>query len=384
MQEKTIQELLLQQHLQRALIEQGNLTRMAMVMRKAERGERVNLCFLGGSITQGCLASSEQNCYAYLTYQWWKHNFPNSDIHYWNAGIGATDSRYGAARTKQDVLSKNPDVVFIEFSVNDEDTLEFEESYEGIIRQILSFRLDTAVILIYNMYYDSGKSAEKIHHCLGTYYHLPCISIKNVLYQYIQEKKLVCEDITGDGLHPNDLGHRMVAAIIGECLTEMKQQCEHMDYPEVMELKERLPLPMTDNVWEHTKIYNAQDHIFTLKGFERDLHQKKAYLDIFSNGFKGKNAGDSISFTVSGTTIAIQYKKTIHKPVPVAAVVIDGKQDEAVILDANFTETWGDKLELTTILLHGQPSKHQVVIQITEAHPDDQEAFYMTSVIASD
>ena len=52
-------------------------------------------------------------------------------------------------------------------------------------------------------------------------------------------------------------------------------------------------------------------------------------------------------------------------------------------LDANFDETWGDKLELYTLLEHGENKEHTVQIKITEAGDADVSEFYLVSVIAS-
>ena len=38
---------------------------------------------------------------------------------------------------------------------------------------------------------------------------------------------------------------------------------------------------------------------------------------------------------------------------------MDGDAEHAVRLDANFDETWGDKLELDTILEHGENKVHE-------------------------
>ena len=53
----------------------GNWYRIKKVMRKAKSGEPITVGFLGGSITQGCLSSTPETCYAYLVYEWWKNNF---------------------------------------------------------------------------------------------------------------------------------------------------------------------------------------------------------------------------------------------------------------------------------------------------------------------
>jgi len=74
----------------RGIIHKGNPYRMLRVMRKALSGEAISVGFIGGSITQGSLASSSETCYAYLVYLWWKNRFPMSEVVFINAGVGAT------------------------------------------------------------------------------------------------------------------------------------------------------------------------------------------------------------------------------------------------------------------------------------------------------
>ena len=53
------------------------------------------------------------------------------------------------------------------------------------------------------------------------------------------------------------------------------------------------------------------------------------------------------------------------------------------MLDANFDETWGDKLELYTLLEHGENRKHTVEITITQTPSGVASDFYLVSVIGS-
>lgn len=62
---------------------------------------------------------------------------------------------------------------------------------------------------------------------------------------------------------------------------------------------------------------------------------------------------------------------------------MDGDAEHAVRLDANFDETWGDKLELDTILEHGENKVHKVEVRLVETHEDDAVPFYLVSVIGS-
>lgn len=72
---------------ERGISNPGNLYRMKNLMARAETGETLNIGFLGGSITQGCLASTPELCYAYRVFQWWEKTFPQAEFHYINAGF---------------------------------------------------------------------------------------------------------------------------------------------------------------------------------------------------------------------------------------------------------------------------------------------------------
>ena len=118
------------------ILNRGNLTRLKGFMNRAAKGERLTVGFIGGSITQGFSATEPDKCYAARTFGWLKKVFPNTEFDYVNAGIGATDSQFGAARVQEDLLQRLPDLVFVEFSVNDHSTPHFCETYEGLVRQI--------------------------------------------------------------------------------------------------------------------------------------------------------------------------------------------------------------------------------------------------------
>ena len=93
--------------------------RMQRFAKRAAAGEELVVAFFGGSITQGSLASTEETCYAYLFYQMLRERYPQAKLTYVNAGIGGTGSHYGAMRVREDLLRHRPDLVVLDFSVND-------------------------------------------------------------------------------------------------------------------------------------------------------------------------------------------------------------------------------------------------------------------------
>ena len=130
------------------LVNSGDHARLKRAMSGALRGEKLCVAFIGGSITEGYSSTSHDKCYAKRIHDWWVRTFPDSGISYLNAGIGGTGSDYGCARVERDVLSHKPDVVFVDFTVNDPADDHYIETYEGLIRHLLLSPSQPAVVLL--------------------------------------------------------------------------------------------------------------------------------------------------------------------------------------------------------------------------------------------
>ena len=366
------------------------MTRLKNLMKRAANGESLVIGFLGGSITQGSLSSTPKTCYAYLVYEWWKKSFPNAAFSFVNGGIGGTTSHYGGARAWKDVLCYRPDIVTVDFSVNDDANEFFEETYEGTLRRLLAAPSSPAVVVLNNVFYDTGKNAQNYHNRIADHYGIPHVSIKDTVYPDVESGKIVRADITPDNLHPNDKGHRLVADEICKLLDSIKAEVEEETIAgENIEGKSTkteasvlLPAPLTENAYEHSRLIQIQDNEAILDGFLVDPIEKKGMLDIFKNGWTAAHTNDKISVEIECSCLAVQYRKSVQQPVPKAKAVIDGDEAHAVILDGNFTEDWGDCLYLEPLLHHAEKKVHRIEITITDAK-DIVRPFYLVSLIVS-
>lgn len=366
------------------------MTRLKNLMKRAANGESLVIGFLGGSITQGSLSSTPKTCYAYLVYEWWKKSFPNAAFSFVNGGIGGTTSHYGGARAWKDVLCYRPDIVTVDFSVNDDANEFFEETYEGTLRRLLAAPSAPAVVVLNNVFYDTGKNAQDYHNRIADHYGIPHVSIKDTVYPDVESGKIVRADITPDNLHPNDKGHRLVAEEICKLLDSIKAEVEEETIAgENIEGKSTkteesvlLPAPLTENAYEHSRLIQIQDNEAILDGFLVDPIEKKGMLDIFKNGWTAAHTNDKISFEIECSCLAVQYRKSVQQPVPKAKAVIDGDEAHAVILDGNFTEDWGDCLYLEPLLHHAEKKVHRIEITVTDAK-DIVRPFYLVSLIVS-
>ncbi len=363
----------------------GNITRLKNLMKRAANGESLVIGFLGGSITQGSLSSTPKTCYAYLVYEWWKKSFPNAAFSFVNGGIGGTTSHYGGARAWKDVLCYRPDIVTVDFSVNDDANEFFEETYEGTLRRLLAAPSAPAVVVLNNVFYDTGKNAQDYHNRIADHYGIPHVSIKDTIFPDVESGKIVRADITPDNLHPNDKGHRLVADEICKLLDSIKEELEKEDTEgKIIETNDlaSLPAPLTENAYEHSRLIQIQDNEAILDGFLVDPIEKKGMLDIFKNGWTAAHTNDKISFEIECSCLAVQYRKSVQQPVPKAKAVIDGDEAHAVILDGNFTEDWGDCLYLEPLLHHAEKKVHRIEITVTDAK-DIVRPFYLVSLIVS-
>lgn len=277
----------------------------------------------------------------------------------------------------------------VDFSVNDDANEFFEETYEGTLRRLLMAPSAPAVVVLNNVFYDTGKNAQDYHNRIADHYGIPHVSIKDTVYPDVESGKIVRADITPDNLHPNDKGHRLVADEICKLLDSIKAEVEEAIAGENIEDKSMkteesilLPEPLTENAYEHSRLIQIQDNEAILDGFLVDPIEKKGMLDIFKNGWTAAHTNDKISFEIECSCLAVQYRKSVQQPVPKAKAVIDDDEAHAVILDGNFTEDWGDCLYLEPLLHHAEKKVHRIEITVTDAK-DIVRPFYLVSLIVS-
>ncbi|MCR5179045.1 MAG: SGNH/GDSL hydrolase family protein [Lachnospiraceae bacterium] len=382
--------------------------RLREFVQKAAAGDDLVVVFFGGSITQGSLASSEETCYARVFCNLLGEHFPKSSFTYVNSGVGGTGSHYGAMRVSTDVLSYSPDLVVIDFSVNDTEAVLplygegetaaqgdtdwsggrntdssgsalklYPETWEGVLRRILSCDSRPAVLVLGNCFYDTGISVEDEHNAIADHYGVPHMSVRDRILPLIREGRYTREDLSPDGLHPNDKGHRLIAEELMRLMLQYEESAGELPVRD----EEALPSPLTANAYEYTERLDSANSAPELYGFSPDnaSHENDNY-NFFRGGWTASQIGDRFEIDVEGSGIAVVYRKTIHRPSPVARLVLDGDEEHAVILDGNFDQDWGDCLYLQPILHHGNRGRHHISIVITEATPGDLVPFYLLCI----
>ena len=343
-----------------ALVEQGDVSRLQHVLAKARRGEAVTVGVIGGSITQGARASAPDKCWGALTAAWWQQTFPDSAVTFVNAGIGATGSDLAVHRAKQHLLNKSPDVVIVEFAVNDSINPIEMETLEGLVRQLLNAPQQPAVLLFFTMNKD-GNSKQQEHERVGRHYALPMVSLRNALWPRMQAGEIAWTDFEADEVHPNDLGHgycsQMLTGFMGKILATLPKDDALPDIPSV-------PQPFISDVFEHTVLYNA-DTLQPVKSEGWEAGPKDAF---FGTGWKTETPGSLLEFEVEGKAVSVLFWKIKGPMGRAEAWVDDGKPVE---LEAWFNADWGGYTSFQLVDRDLSPGKHTLHIRtLEEANPN--------------
>lgn len=344
----------------RAILNEGNLTRLAAAMKKAQNGEKVTVGVIGGSITQGSSATNPNNCYASRFNQWWTNKFPSAEINFVNAGIGGTNSYLGVHRADDQLLAHNPDVVIVEFSVNDTDKTMNKYSYDSLVRKILSYETNPAVMLLFTTQED-GTSLQDVHKEIGAAYGLPMLSYREVVYQEVAAGTLDWKAISPDNIHPNDAGHGIIGQLVDRYLNEVYDKLDTITEEPTAFTADGY----TNDYFKNAKMLSAADITATSsEGFEVI---ESGFYHQFPNNWKTE-AGGTMTFDVECQNFGVFFLCTTDGKSGTYEVYVDGERKGK--LEADFTGGWGTYGNTKQITLTKETAKHTIEIRPAEGSED--------------
>ena len=202
----------MQEFHENAIYNMGNTYRLCSKIKKAQNGEEVKIAYLGGSITEG--VNKADTCYAKRSFDYFAETFGTGDnVKYINKGLSGTSSVVGLIRAQYDILNDKPDVIFIEFSVNDNAGELCKKSFEGLVKQCLSQDNDPAVIILVNRS-KGGNTMQEQMGAVGKNYDVPVISMDIALTKAFESGLLKKDDYFEDEFHPHDDGNKLISDTI--------------------------------------------------------------------------------------------------------------------------------------------------------------------------
>jgi hypothetical protein len=368
-----------------SLLHAGNNKRLKAAINKAIKGEEVTIAYIGGSITQGAGAKPiHTECYAYQSYLSFKDLFGTNggeNIHFVKAGVGGTPSELGVIRYERDILrdgSVTPDIVVVEFAVNDEGDETKGNCFESLCLKILSADHQPAVILLFSVFMNDWNLQDRLSP-IGRHYNLPMVSVKDAVSEQFRLSKAEGNIISKrqffyDIYHPTNEGHRVMADCLAYLFTETHKSLMNED--EIL-LDQR---PVIGNDFAGTLLLDRKNYIDAGKievggfsGIDTDLQRVEMNADSHGtpefphNWMHSRASGEeSFKLTITSKNLILVYKDSGSSEFGKADIFVDGSL--AVTADPH-VNNW---THCNPVILYQNEasSEHQIEIKMV---PEDQD-----------
>lgn len=334
---------------------------------KINNQRQIRIGYIGGSITEA------REGWRDLTFDWFRLTYPYTAFYQINAAIGGTGSDLGVFRVERDMLEQKPDLLFIEFAVNDAGRTREQilDSMEGLIRKTWTESPETDLCLVYTTaepYCDSLVNGKQ-HHAslameeLADHYGIPSIHMGvEVARLYAEGKLLLKADpsenankivFTKDRTHPlSESGHPLYASVVTRYLEQMRRVATPG--------KHTLSTPYVPSNWQNAKFIDLCDA--TLKGDWQKLSDGNKVYEQFRQSLPSlykAGPGAILEFSFKGTQLG--FYDCVGPGTGMIEITVDGK----TIGKSRFDQ-WCDNYRKHNFMLDSfEDGIHRVTVKVT-------------------
>ena len=356
-----------------SLISVGNNYRLKNAIEKIKKGEKVWIAALGGSVTEGAGPAKFTDGYAYQFFRDLKKTYAPGDgknVNFNNAGLSGTPSLLGLVRYQSDVVEvcgQNPDILIVEFAVNDGGEATFQKSFEGIVRDALKASPNTAVIALYAAATYGNTAAQKKP--ISDLYQIPQINMLGIVKDGIAKGHFSEKEYYTDNVHPTIQGHTLMS----DCLMNLVATVDKAKIDEKIEVPTksfaRMGLSGLKRIYDDDKNVKISKGSFTdvdkqcqsvkktnASNFPKNWN-KKMNLKATNEPFKMDIKCKSLVFVykVQGSWMSDKFGK--------AKIFVDGK--EVATYDGGKAGGWNN-CEAVLLINQNESKNHTVEVKMAE------------------
>lgn len=293
----------------------------------------VRIAYLGGSITVAAQGWRTR------TLEWFRSEYPEAEVVEINPAISGTGSDYSACRLQDDVLSRKPDLVFLECRVNGGGGFE-AKSVEGVVRHVWKDNPATDICFVYTLHQgmvselQAGRTPAfgKIMERVANEYGIPSIDLGVEIARRAKAGELIVKAdgpvegrlvFSKDGVHPGGEGHAVYCEVVARSMRKMAAAGKPQPHA--------LPAPLEVTNWETATLLPITRATLSAGwvpvGTETDPVYTESRLRthaMLRGAVKCSREGESVTVSWNGTTVGIS-DIPYGEPSVLEAVVDGGK-----------------------------------------------------------
>lgn len=359
-----------EQIIKKSLVTKGNNYLVKQVLAKMRAGEEVIISTIGGSVTEGAGPAVYTDGYAYQFRNMFieKYAADKSKVKFIPAGIGGTPSPMGLIRYQKDVVTpagRNPDLLIIEFAVNDWLECSKTRAMEYLVRNALEN--NTAVIMLYAAATYQNQQGQISP--VADFYKLPQVSISNGLAGSGINQEKDSKVYYSDYVHPTKNGHTYMARCLMNLIEEIDVSEADSKFIIPAGYKNENPFKNFATVYSDTKDENVSIDAggFTKKdaAIQGYLHGGKCFPENWFNEAggtdgNGNKTSDNFKMTLNCKSLIMIYKNANSDSFGKYEVYVDGKLQNTY---AGHEEGGWNNCMIVMIIDEAEAGKHTVEIK---------------------
>ena len=368
--------------LQDGIMQVGNNYRLKRVIERAQAGENITVATIGGSITEGAGADIYQECWASRFFRGFAARFgTDKNVYLVNAGVGGTGSPFGLIRYQRDVVDRVkdedglPDLVVVEFAVNDWQEPTNHRCYESLVKTILEQPNEPTVILLFSVFKTGFNLQDEIRK-IGETYDLMMVSIKDAAFGHVG-KEWTEKEFFHDEYHPTSMGH----AVMADCLLAAVDTAAAKDTDAADIDLNAAPAYATDFMGLKT-IYGEggyPDIILERGGFAHDDEDSYKNLPVgrvcgVNFCHKEKDGNEPLRITFTFRKLLIAWRATNDSKYGEAEILVDGNVKRTL---KGTSGSWGQS---EVILLWDAKEAAEHTLEIRMANGSENRRFTITAI----
>lgn len=340
---------------------------------KIVKGEELTIAFMGGSVTDGMGSSSGTKGFRgrLLTDLQSTYDVECSQI---EASLGGNGSQYGVYITDQFVAGKKPDLVFIEYAVNnaydgvtDADTLW--NHYESMIHMIRKANPYADIVLVYvSDEANRSKSIIPVLEEVAEKYDLPSVNLYEMINSLLKSSGESWSSFYSDSVHMNDGGYNRSA----QALRGLIEYGIDQNSTALQEMS--TPSPKT-TIQSEAKIVLTSELTTVPSGWAKNA--------VFS--YASTKYGGCIETTEAGKTITVKFKGTDF------GVLVEFAEDAGVLeysIDGGAYQQLNCKLDYSNpkariLLKGGTNGEHTITMRLGSGSRMAIAAFLLNGTVQS-
>ncbi|WDI43852.1 GDSL-type esterase/lipase family protein [Bremerella sp. P1] len=348
------------------------------VLAKLEAGETVRVAYLGGSITAA-------NGWRVKTTAWLKEKYPDATIEEIHAAIGGTGSDLGVFRLERDALRHKPDLLFVEFAVNDGGASpdRIWKAMEGIVRQTWETnpKTDICFVYTYRVNYEEPlrkgecPQAASAMELLADHYGIPSVNFAKKIVELESDGKLTFQSdqpeegkihFSKDGVHPLDAGHEIYTEVLANAIQQMAADAHPVDH------QAKLASAFVSDHWQAAKMVPINPDMLSgnWKALSEDATLQKRFGNRMGQIYEATEPGSKLTFRFRGSSAKLY--DLLGPDGGQVIITVDGKPREKLVPRFDSYCTYH---RIATLSLAGDldPDKvHEVTVEIHPDQPDRQ------------